>query len=139
MQQAACNGIWSKGAPCSSVDCKSPAGACCEVPSGKCSDGVTRSQCPNRHSWLLNGRCGKDGWCIGGCCNEAASNCTETTAGRCRPPGKWSLYSKCDKDYCPVEVSLQKSAGFGVLWLLCFTSTKIYRYCLWHVVRSSDS
>ncbi|WIA14752.1 hypothetical protein OEZ85_003238 [Tetradesmus obliquus] len=105
VQQAACNGIWSKGAPCAAVNCKSPIGACCEVPSGKCSDGVTRSQCPNRHSWLLNGRCGKDGWCIGGCCNEAASSCTETTAGRCSTPGKWSLYSKCDKDYCPVEPS----------------------------------
>ncbi|KAF6260902.1 hypothetical protein COO60DRAFT_841003 [Scenedesmus sp. NREL 46B-D3] len=101
--QSACTGTWSSGASCTNTTCRSPTGACCEVPSGRCTDGLTRSQCPNRHSWMRNGRCGRNGWCVGGCCNEAASNCTEMTAARCRSPGKWSLYSKCDKEYCPVE------------------------------------
>jgi hypothetical protein len=137
VQQSACTaGKWSQGASCTTVNCRSPVGSCCEVPSGKCTDGVTRSQCPNRHSWLLAGQCGKEGWCVGGCCNQAASNCTETTASKCQQPAKWSLYSKCDKEYCPYDVScrprgllivavLTKLAEYAVLHGACWGSKRV--------------
>lgn len=98
--QDECNGTWTAGRRCASVQCLSPLGACCDAPSGRCRSNITLADCQNPAAWQEGSICGHDSFCVGGCCDSSTGACSNVQRAECTNAASWSLYDMCNSTSC---------------------------------------
>jgi hypothetical protein len=108
------------------VTCTAEPGACCDISTAECLDGVAPADCLDMgetHQWHFDTCADLDPPCSnpGACCDDATATCTEVLEYNCA--GRFAGGATCDSDSFP------QPCGEPLATLYCPTNTNSASFC----------